>query len=81
MNYVRIMNAKITKDISIEELVDRYPLSVAFLSERGIRCIRCGEPVWGTLEEAAMEKGFSHEMIEQVLADLNKLIAESATGN
>lgn len=74
------MFEKVTKNISIEELVDRYPIAVGFLSEQGIRCIRCGEPVWGTLEEAALEKGFSQGQIEQVLAKLNRLIAESGTG-
>jgi iron-sulfur cluster repair protein YtfE (RIC family) len=66
----------ITKDIAIEELVIKYPLAVSFLSENGIRCIRCGEPVWGTLEEAALEKGFSQDDIKQVLDGLNKLIAD-----
>lgn len=36
----------ITKDIYIEELVRDYPFSVRFLSERGVKCIACGEPIW-----------------------------------
>ena len=45
-----------TKDITIEDLLDIYPKSISFLSEKGIKCIACGEPIWGTLEEAAKEK-------------------------
>ncbi len=64
---------KITKDILIEELVNNYPFSVRFLMEKGIRCIMCGEPIWGTLEEAAQEKGFSEADIEGFVLEMRKL--------
>ncbi len=64
----------LTKTIIIEELVDSYPASVKYLSEKGIRCIACGEPIWGTLEEAAKEKGFSDEAIDSLILDLNNFI-------
>lgn len=63
----------ITKDILIEDLVRDYPESVRFLMEKGIKCIACGEPVWGTLEEAAKGKGFSDAEIDTVVAELNRL--------
>lgn len=34
---------KITKDISIEDLVNYKSESVSFLREKGIKCIACGE--------------------------------------
>ena len=67
----------ITKTITIEDLVDDYPKSVKFLSEKGIRCIKCGEPIWGTLEEACLEKGFTPEDIDIVVAELNDLTTNS----
>lgn len=63
----------IDKTISIEELIHRVPPSVKFLSEKGIRCIVCGEPIWGTLEEAALEKGLTQEEIAAVVDELNKM--------
>jgi len=60
----------ITKDISIEELVELIPASVKYLSEKGIKCIACGEPIWGTLEDAALEKGFSDKDIEGFIQDI-----------
>lgn len=63
----------ITKDTSIEELVEIIPDAVTYLMEEGIRCIRCGEPIWGTLEEAAKEKGFTEKDITGFVDDLNKL--------
>ena len=63
----------ITRDIQIEDLVDQYPFSVSYLSKKGIRCIVCGEPIWGTLEEACIEKGYSPEAIDEVLIELNEM--------
>ena len=34
---------------------------------------RCGEPIWGTLENAAKEKGFSDLEIIKFVSDLNNL--------
>lgn len=63
----------LAKDIEIEDLVSHYPFSVKYLSEKGIRCIACGEPIWGTLEEAALEKGFDQDQIEVFVRELNLL--------
>jgi len=59
----------INKDIEIEDLVRQYPFTVKYLSEKGIKCIACGEPIWGTLGEAAQEKGINDD-------ELNKIILE-----
>lgn len=63
----------ITKNISIEELIEEIPASVKYLMEKGIKCIACGEPIWGTLEDAAKEKGFSDTEIEKFVSELNSL--------
>ena len=63
----------VTKNVLIEELVKMIPQAVTYLMEKGIRCIRCGEPIWGTLEEASKEKGFTDKDIIGFVDDLNKL--------
>jgi len=70
---------KITKDITIEELTEELPASVKYLMKEGIRCIVCGEPIWGTLEEAAKEKGFNDSDIERFVKELQEL-ADNDTG-
>ena len=67
---------RVTKETEIEDLVKQIPESVTYLMDNGIRCLRCGEPIWGTLEAAAIEKGFDELQIEKFVVDLNKL-AES----
>ncbi len=63
----------INKEIEIEDLVKLIPEAVVYLMEKGIRCLRCGEPIWGTLENAAKEKGFSDQEISKFVSDLNNL--------
>ena len=64
---------KITRDITIEELTEDLTASVKYLMTEGIRCIVCGEPIWGTLEEAAKEKGFNDDDVERFVRELQEL--------
>jgi len=63
----------IDKTITIEDLTETVSGSVRYLMEQGIKCIACGEPIWGTLEEAAKEKGFNDKDIRKFVIDLNNL--------
>jgi methionine synthase II (cobalamin-independent) len=65
---------RITKDIYIEDLLDLLPASVQYLSSRGIKCLPCGEPIWGTFEQAAREKGFDDDQIEGFVTELNGML-------
>ena len=65
------MKVRISKDIEIEDLVKILPQSVTYLREKGIRCLRCGEPIWGTLKEAAVQKGFNENDVDKFVEDLN----------
>lgn len=64
---------EITKDINIEDLVNQKVDAVRYLADKGIKCIACGEPIWGTLEQAAKEKGFNEEEIADFVRELNAL--------
>ncbi|MEN8192299.1 MAG: DUF1858 domain-containing protein [Bacteroidota bacterium] len=68
---------KITKDIEIEDLVNELPEAVGYLREEGIRCLRCGEPIWGSLEDAAKEKGYNDKDVERFVAELSKMAKSS----
>lgn len=67
------MNELVTAETSIEDLVETIPESVGYLREQGIRCIRCGEPIWGSLAEAAREKGFGQADIDRFVREINAL--------
>lgn len=62
----------IQKDTTIEEIVVNFPELVRPLMEYGIKCIACGEPVWGTVEENAKEKGITN--LDEIINSLNEKI-------
>ena len=67
----------ITPQTTIEEIVREYPELVRPLMEYGIKCIACGEPVWGTLKENADEKGVQN--LDEIVVELNRIVAEKHT--
>ena len=71
------MKIHITKDMWIEDILKKYPEAQEFLSRRGIVCIMCGEPVWGSLKEQMDEKDFSNKEMDIVLFELNEFINKS----
>lgn len=64
----------ITKDIQIEDLIVQLPQSVSYLREKGIVCVVCGEPVWGSLNNLATQKGLSDKSIELIVYELNQML-------
>lgn len=60
-------------DTWMEDALRDFPHTAAFLRERGVVCVQCGEPVWGTLAEAIAEKGLD---VETLLAELNAFLEE-----
>jgi len=69
---------KIDKDIWIEDLLKKHPKAQSFLSKKGIVCIMCGEPVWGTLEEQMEEKGFSEDEMGTIISELNEFLQDNS---
>ena len=65
---------KISKETEIEDLVKLLPEAVSYLRIEGIRCLRCGEPIWGSLDAAAKEKGFNDKDVEKFVKDLNEIL-------
>ena len=66
----------ITKEMWVEEILEKYPTAQEFLSKKNIVCVMCGEPVWGSLKELMQDKDFSDEEIDTIIKELNKFIKE-----
>ena len=62
----------VSKDMTIEELVEKYPQTIKPLSEMGVKCIVCGEPIWGTIQENARSKGLTD--LDGIILKLNEAI-------
>jgi len=63
-------SSDISKDMTIEELVERYPHASRFFIRYGIRCFTCSGVLWGTIEEALARKGVENidEAVDQLRA-------------
>jgi hypothetical protein len=66
------MDPKVTRDISIEDLVQKFPQAVGFLTRKGVRCIRCGEPLWCTLGELLEEDKIADP--QSIIDELNDFL-------
>jgi hypothetical protein len=69
----------VTLDTSIEDLVIKFPEAVGFLTRKGIRCIRCGEPVWGLLGSFLSEEGVADP--QKLVNELNIFLREKNRSN
>lgn len=63
----------INKEITIEDLINIKPQAVSYLMRNNIKCLACGEPIWGTLESVSKQKGFSDKDIERFVKEINEL--------
>ena len=61
---------EITLDTSVEEIVAQCIGVSTFLINKGLPCVVCGEPFWGTLWELCEQEGWSREDAEALLTEL-----------
>ncbi|MCZ7554784.1 MAG: DUF1858 domain-containing protein [Bacteroidia bacterium] len=73
------MSLEITHDTIIEDLVSAYPKSVVYLMDHGIRCLRCGEPIWGTLASAMEEKNIPVERQHELVQGLRDYLLQASS--
>ncbi len=50
---------KITPEMSIEEVLTRWPATARVFVKWGMKAMVCGEPAWGTIRELAERSGVS----------------------
>lgn len=64
----------IDKDTTIEDIIVMLPESVSYFMKKGIKCISCGDIIWGTIYEVCIDKGYKTEEINDIINDLNKIL-------
>lgn len=63
---------KIRADQLLEDLVESHPALVGFLVHKGLPCVVCGEPYWGSLEQLARSKGWSDVQIYDLVREFSE---------
>lgn len=66
------MNDKITKTMTLGEVIEKYPKSVDIFMKYGLHCIGCSVATWETLEQGAVAHGMDNKKIDSLLEELNK---------
>jgi hypothetical protein len=64
---------EVTPEMSVEEVVMRYPKSVPIFFAHGLPPIACGEPVWGTIAENAAKRNLAD--LDTLIRELNRIAA------
>lgn len=62
----------ITKEMSIIEIVQKYPQTVEVFRKHGMGCLGCSAARFENLEQGASAHGIN---IEAIVADLNKAVS------
>jgi len=66
---------KITKNILIWEIAEKYPKITDVLMEKyGLHCLGCSMSAVESLEEGAMAHGMEKKEIEEMVKDLNEIV-------
>lgn len=64
---------KITKDMTLGEVLTRHPETAEVMMSRGLHCVGCSVAAWETIEQGAANHGMSAKQITDMLKDMNKV--------
>ena len=65
---------KITKDMTLGDIISRYPETAGVMMKRGLHCVGCHVAAFETLEQGAKAHGMSDNDIESMLKEMNNLV-------
>jgi len=68
---------KITKDMTIGDVVKTYPHLAEILLSHGVHCVGCGARYFETLEMGFKGHGMSDEQVDTVVQELNAAIKDN----
>lgn len=71
----------IAKDMSIAEVIEKYPSTIETLLMTGVHCIGCHVSYYETLEEGMKGHGMSDKEVDKVIKDMNKVVREENLDN
>ncbi|BCV23181.1 disulfide oxidoreductase [Moorella sp. Hama-1] len=65
----------ITKEMSITEVVSKYPQTVPVFMEHGMGCLGCAAARFENIEQGALAHGID---VDSLITDLNKKVQQAA---
>jgi len=67
------MADKITKDMTFQQVLQKYPETARVFLERGMHCIGCMAASFESIEQGATAHGMD---VDELMKDLNKAVEE-----
>ena len=69
----------VTKDMTIGDVVQKYPESAAVMLSYGLHCIGCHVNPFESIEMGAQGHGMPEEVIDKMIQDVNEVIKKQAS--
>ncbi len=67
----------ITKDMTLGEVVIKFPQTMEILFQNGLHCIGCHISAYETIEQGALAHGLCGKEIEKMVEDMNKRVKDA----
>ncbi len=66
----------ITKDMTLGDVIQKYPRAAVIMTEKGLHCVGCGVSHWETIEQGAKGHGMSDQQVQDIIDTLNEQIGK-----
>jgi hybrid cluster-associated redox disulfide protein len=70
------MSEKVTKKMTLGEVVSKYPEAAEVMLNHGLHCVGCHVALWETIEQGALAHGMNEKELKEMLEEINKKINE-----
>ncbi|MFH1505374.1 MAG: DUF1858 domain-containing protein [archaeon] len=67
----------VNKDMTIGEVVQKYPASAVIMMGHGMHCIGCHVAAWETIEQGCKGHGMDDEQIAKMIDEINAVIEKN----
>ncbi len=67
---------KITKDMTVQEIVERFPMTMPVMMKYGIHCFGCHASTWETLEMGVKGHGLTDKQLAEMLKEMNECVKD-----
>ena len=69
-------NQKITKKMTLGEVVTKFPQAAEVMLKYGLHCIGCHVAAWETVEEGCKAHGIPDKDIDKMVKEMNAIISK-----
>ena len=66
-------NEKITKDMTINSIIEKYPKSIEIMFKYGLHCIWCHVSAFESIEQGSLGHGMDKKTFDKFLKELNQV--------